>query len=71
MLKFLLNCPVFYSGIVIHGVLRAIFGADLNNDHIQPGEGYQRHGGPSTVYDDNPVTDVSSVVGFAADEAPV
>ena len=47
------------------------FGADLNNGHTQPGGVYHYHGGPNAMYDDNPGSDGSPVIGFAADGFPV
>ena len=47
------------------------FGVDMNNGHTQPGGGYHYHGGPNAMYDDNPGSEGSPVIGFAADGFPV
>lgn len=47
------------------------FGADEHNAHTQPGGLYHYHGGPNAMFDDNPGSDGSPVIGFAADGFPV
>jgi len=47
------------------------FGADFHNAHTQPGGLYHYHGGPNAMFDDNPGSDGSPVIGFAADGFPV
>jgi len=49
----------------------AIFGADLHNAHTQPGGLYHYHGGPNAMFDDNPGSEGSPVIGFAADGFPI
>ena len=49
----------------------AKFGADLNNAHTQPGGLYHYHGGPNAMFDDNPGSNGSPVIGFAADGFPI
>ncbi|MGQ7847334.1 YHYH protein [Granulosicoccus sp. 3-233] len=49
----------------------AKFGADLHNAHTQPGGLYHYHGGPNAMFDDNPGSDGSPVIGFAADGFPI
>ncbi len=47
------------------------FGVDIHNGHTQPGGGYHYHGEPNAMYDDNPGSEGSPVIGFAADGFPV
>ncbi len=47
------------------------FGVDMNNGHTQPGGRYHYHGSPNAMFDDNPGSDGSPVIGFAADGFPV
>lgn len=47
------------------------FGADLHNAHTQPGGLYHYHGGPEAMFDDNPGSEGSPVIGFAADGFPI
>jgi hypothetical protein len=47
------------------------FGADEHNAHTQPGGLYHYHGGPNAMFDDNPGSDGSPVIGFAADGFPI
>lgn len=47
------------------------FGVDIHNGHTQPGGRYHYHGGPNAMYDDNPGSEGSPVIGFAADGFPV
>lgn len=47
------------------------FGVDIHNGHTQPGGRYHYHGGPNAMFDDNPGSDGSPVIGFAADGFPV
>lgn len=47
------------------------FGADENNAHTQPGGLYHYHGSPNAMFDDNPGSSGSPVIGFAADGFPV
>ena len=47
------------------------FGADIHNGHTQPGGLYHYHGGPNAMFDDNPGSNGSPVIGFAADGFPV
>lgn len=47
------------------------FGADEHNAHTQPGGLYHYHGGPNAMFDDNPGSSGSPVIGFAADGFPV
>ncbi len=49
----------------------AKFGADLHNAHTQPGGLYHYHGGPVAMFDDNPSSEGSPVIGFAADGFPI
>ncbi|MBX2885636.1 MAG: YHYH protein [Granulosicoccus sp.] len=47
------------------------FGVDQHNAHTQPGGLYHYHGGPNAMFDDNPGSNGSPVIGFAADGYPV
>jgi len=47
------------------------FGVDRHNAHTQPGGLYHYHGGPNALFDDNPGSEGSPVIGFAADGFPV
>lgn len=47
------------------------FGADMHNAHTQPGGLYHYHGGPNALFDDNPGSDGSPLIGFAADGFPI
>ena len=47
------------------------FGADVHNAHTQPGGLYHYHGGPNAMFDDNPGSEGSPVIGFAADGFPI
>ena len=47
------------------------FGADQHNAHTQPEGLYHYHGSPLAMYDDNPASEGSPVIGFAADGFPV
>lgn len=47
------------------------FGADLHNAHTQPGGMYHYHGNPKAMFDDNPGSNGSPVIGFAADGFPI
>lgn len=47
------------------------FGADAHNAHTQPDGTYHYHGNPLAMFDDNPGTEGSPVIGFAADGFPV
>ncbi len=49
----------------------ARFGADQHNAHTQPGGLYHYHGGPNAMFDDNPGSEGSPVIGFAADGFPI
>ncbi len=47
------------------------FGADEHNAHTQPGGLYHYHGGPNAMFDDNPGSNGSPVIGFGADGFPI
>lgn len=47
------------------------FGVDINNGHTQPGGRYHYHGSPNAMFDDNPSSEGSPVIGFAADGFPI
>lgn len=47
------------------------FGADQHNAHTQPQGLYHYHGNPNAMFDDNPGSSGSPVIGFAADGFPV
>lgn len=47
------------------------FGADSHNAHTQPDGTYHYHGNPNAMFDDNPGSSGSPVIGFAADGFPI
>ena len=47
------------------------FGADAHNAHAQPDGTYHYHGSPMAMFDDNPGSNGSPVIGFAADGFPI
>jgi len=47
------------------------FGADAHNAHTQPDGSYHYHGNPNAMFDSNPGSDGSPVIGFAADGFPI
>jgi len=47
------------------------FGTDLHNAHTQPDGTYHYHGNPNAMFDDNPGSNGSPVIGFAADGFPI
>lgn len=47
------------------------FGADAHNAHTQPDGTYHYHGNPMAMFDDNPGSSGSPVIGFAADGFPI
>ncbi len=47
------------------------FGADIHNAHTQPDGTYHYHGNPNAMFDTNPGSSGSPVIGFAADGFPV
>ncbi|NQZ88787.1 MAG: YHYH protein [Colwellia sp.] len=47
------------------------FGADEHNAHTQPDGEYHYHGSPNAMFDDNPGSEGSPVIGFAADGFPI
>jgi hypothetical protein len=48
------------------------FGTDSHNAHVQPGGLYHYHGSPNAMFDaDNPSSEGSPVIGFAADGYPI
>lgn len=48
-----------------------LFGADEHNAHTQPDGAYHYHGNPRALFDDDPGSDGSPVIGFAADGFPI
>ncbi len=47
------------------------FGEDQYNGHPQPNGMYHYHGNPNAMFDDNPGTEGSPLIGFAADGFPI
>ena len=47
------------------------FGTDIHNAHSQASGLYHYHGNPKALFDDNPGSEGSPVIGFAADGFPV
>ena len=47
------------------------FGTDSHNAHVQPGGLYHYHGNPMALFDSEPTTEGSPVIGFAADGFPI
>jgi hypothetical protein len=47
------------------------FGTDAHNAHTQPDGTYHYHGDPRAMFDDNSVSGVSPVIGFASDGFPI
>ncbi len=47
------------------------FGTDAHNAHTQPDGTYHYHGNPNALFDTNPGTEGSPVIGFAADGFPI
>ena len=47
------------------------FGTDSHNAHTQPGGEYHYHGNPNALFDDSDASEVSPVIGFAADGFPI
>ena len=47
------------------------FGTDMHTAHTQPDGTYHYHGNPEAMFDDNPDSEGSPVIGFAADGFPI
>lgn len=47
------------------------FGPDAHNAHTQPDGRYHYHGNPMAMFDNNPGSEGSPVIGFAADGFPI